>query len=102
MSDEVPAEVERLQRVNLVQAFLHAVLAEFPLAGQCRRADIVWRKCLRDGKEENVSGDPMRPFGRRGDAATNGREAIGNVGVRHPSTRRSSGRLSTGACETAR
>jgi hypothetical protein len=52
------------------------------LAGVRRETDVTGGKCLGDRNEKDVGRKTVRPFGRRRDAAPNGREVIGDVAQR--------------------
>ena len=81
MSDEMPGQAARSKLIDLVQAFLDAVLAEVALAGRGGAADVLGGKRLRDRDELDAGRRTMRPFGRRVDAAANGREVGGDLRV---------------------
>jgi hypothetical protein len=83
-TDEMPDKRRGVSREarDLVEPLLDAVFAEIMLARGGGQADVVCRKCLGDGDEKDVGRSPARPLGRRIDAASNGREAGGDLGQR--------------------
>ena len=78
MSDEMPLEAEVGEGVDLVEAFLDAVLTEIALAGGGRGADGVGSEGLGNGDEADVGREAPGAVRRRIDAAAHGVEVLLN------------------------
>ena len=77
VADEVPLEREIAQRVDLVEAFLNAILAEVALAGRRGRAHGVGIERLGNGDERDASRAAARRAAPPHDAAAHGLELRG-------------------------
>jgi hypothetical protein len=75
----VPGQSELAERFDLLEPFLDPVLAEVALAGLGRGPNRLGWKRLGNGDEVDVARGTPRPFGRRLDAAPNGREVLSNL-----------------------
>src|SRR5262249_57573502 len=69
VADEMPAERQVRRALDLLERFLHLVLAEVDLARAGCGANGVGRKCLGDCDEANRGGVSPRPAGRALDAS---------------------------------
>ena len=69
--------------VDLVEAFLHAILAERPLSGVGRIANAIGGEGLRDGNQRDARRRPSRGGGRGVDPAAHGLQLFGDVTGSH-------------------
>ena len=92
MPDEMPAHPEIPGRVDLLEGFLHAVLAEVLLAGRDGGADVVHRAGLRHRDQAHVFRPAAGTLGRPSHPLANVREAKGNIGVAHGPAEKERGR----------
>ena len=78
MTDEMPSHRSVGCPGDLLQRFLNAVLAEFPLTGRRGFVDRLDSERFRDRNESHIGGFPAGPLRRRSDPVADDREVVGD------------------------